>query len=208
MNRLTPLPPPIEAVQSLFRPYQAKFVKYWMEAWCRWLASPQSKSFIYKRTRANDVFDYAMQMAIPDMETTPGVVVKKRHDTAYFGFSDKLFVRMKKGDERGLGRNYPTQLNLSIVQVGETIPLFDEHPWKIEITYILNDLETQIAEILVIARDGDKVLWDYPIYRADRALDELPAPSMLPVSPPMPAAVADVLSVPGQNEQKKKEGEK
>jgi hypothetical protein len=198
----------MEAVQSLFEPYEARFVEYWLDAWKRWVESPQSKTFIYKRTRANDIFDFAMQRAIPDMEATPGVAVRKRHDTAYFGFQSKLFVRMKKGDERGLGRNYRTQMNLAIVQMGETVPLFDDTPWKIEVTYKLNMLETQIEEILVVARHEDDVLWHYPIYRADGSLDELPAPPKLPVSPPPPPAAQDVVSVPGKEEVKKKEEER
>lgn len=201
-------PPPMEEVQKLFKPYEKPFVSFWLDAWKRWLASPNSKTFLYKRTRANDVFDFAMQSAIPEMEATPGVSVQKRCDTAYFGFASRLFVRMKKGDERGLGSNYRTQMNLAIVQVGEQVPLFDETPWKIEVTYKLNTLETLMEEILVVARDEDEVLWDYPIYRADGSLDELPAPPKLPVSPPTPPAAQEVLSVPGKDQDNKKEEEK
>ena len=59
-------------------------------------------------------------------------------------------------------------------------------------SFTSNPLETLIQSLLIVARDGDRALWSYPIY--PRAADS--RIETLPVQPKPPASPDNVVQLP------------
>ena len=72
-------------------------------------------------------------------------------------------ARFKKGDDNKLGQNIPTQSALAFTE--STRILFDlpAETAKVEIIWLSNDIQTRLERVLVVARDGNRLLWDYEI---------------------------------------------
>ena len=112
--------------------------------------------------------------------------VIRRDETAKFVVVDQVLLRFKKADDRGLGSNIPTQASLGFIGQQHDLPgIPNVH--KVEVVYALNRLQTQIDRVVVVARDGDALLWDYAIAPATTA-----EVISLPVLPSEPARGARV----------------
>lgn len=200
---------PIKAeVQKLFKPYEAAFVRFVLEAWAQWWKNPDRADMGFMRTRATVIHNFIMNRAIPEMEAWRGVDVKKRCETAAFVLANaRLVARVKKGNQDGLCSNAETNASLLFEDPQESLEGLDlPDVWKVDVAYVLNTLATKIEKILVVARDRDAIIWDFEIYSAEAAGAPVPT---LPVSPRDPASPSDVLRVPGadRDQNKKKEGE-
>ena len=118
----------------------------------------------------------------------PGVHFVFADETLKIIFDQKLIVRCKKADNRGLGHNIPTLANdLFCAQSSFLAPM-----GKVEIVYFIDEYATEIAEVVVQARDGDVRLWSYPIN--DTALAFTAPVVSLPVASAAPIA-SDVESL-------------
>jgi hypothetical protein len=126
-----------------------------------------------------------VQRAISGWSDDSAVRVIHRDETAKFVILDRVLLRFKKADDRGLGSNIPTQASLNFVEQQQELPgIPDAH--KVEIVYVLNRLQTQIDRVVVVARDGDERLWDYVIAPTDTA-EVIPLP-MAPSAEPVRGA--------------------
>jgi hypothetical protein len=177
-----------------------------LKAWERWTKNPEGPQ-LYRRNRSGLVHNYMMLDATVRLGEEPGIQVLEAHETAYFFVDDHLVVRFKKGDDRGLSSNIPTQAALAFNDPNESLKLFDlPDVTRVDVVYRLNDLETKIKDILVVARHDEKILWSYPIYEAGASSA---APTVqLPVAPIEPPAADSGLRVPGRGlgEEQRKDG--
>lgn len=81
-------------------------------------------------------------------------IEEKTSQTAYYWFNEKTFFRIKKGDEKGFTCNYPTQTALGFHDM--TSDMFGLAN-RLEVTYVLSPDESEITDIAVVHRNGNKV---------------------------------------------------
>lgn len=148
-------------------------------AWGDWLASPHRAQIRFRRTRANLVHDFMVHRAVAGFDAHPDVHVVYQDETAKFLFKRKVLVRLKKGDTNHLGSNIETQAVLAFTDPQLTIPGLPDVQ-KVDIVYVLNDLQTEIDRIAVTARDNDVRLWSYDI--EDRRVAPV-LPLVQPIAP-------------------------
>lgn len=162
----------------------------------------------YKRTLRCIMHEALVDEARIRFEGDPRVHMWEQHETAYFMFGNAVIARLKHGDGRGLGKNNHTQSSFGFVSAEAEpweLPLGLPDKQRVDIVYLLNDIETRIEQILVTGRDGDKPLWNFPLYpRKTKPIVVLPVTSPAP----RPAAgPAGVLRVPSDADIKGKKGE-
>lgn len=121
------------------------------------------RRMMYPRTRANVFFDILVQNAILEFHGDDNINVLAKRTTVQFLFKDRVLVRFKKGNARGVGSNIETQAILDFVDPQLTIPglLPDIH--RVEICYQPDLLGTQLQEVAVVARDRTRRIWAYPL---------------------------------------------
>jgi hypothetical protein len=170
-------------VQSVLRSYEDAIFKAVHGAWSDWRELPLGGRLLFPgRTRACLVHDFMVQRAIAAWTGDSAVRVIRRDETAKFVVAGQVLLRFKKADDRGLGSNIPTQAALDFAEQQHELPgIPNVH--KIEVVYALNRLQTQIDRVVVVARDGDAVIWDYPI---------------------VPVATAEVIMLPTQTSESPK----
>jgi hypothetical protein len=100
-----------------------------------------------------------------------------------------LVVRFKKGDVAGFSRNYPTTAALNFLDPQQPLPAIDV-VHRVQVQYVLNSDATDIADIVVVCRNGPGIAWLYSLLA--------PAvPVALPVAPdPGPRTPLDRLLHP------------
>ncbi|UNU43498.1 hypothetical protein EAO27_12825 [Sphingopyxis sp. YF1] len=117
---------------------------------------------LYSRTNSNDIFDAIMRRAIPLLGAEERVFVKTEAQTAKFVIAG-VAARFKKAGEDGLGCNIPTQAAMAFMDAERTLPGLPPETAKIELIWEPNAIWTKVERVLVVARDGDRLLWDYEI---------------------------------------------
>jgi hypothetical protein len=174
-------------VRGVLRSYEDAIFKAVHGAWSDWRELPLGGRLLFPgRTRACLVHDFMVQRAIAAWTGDSAVRVIRRDETAKFVVVDQVLLRFKKADDRGLGSNIPTQASLGFIGQQHDLPgIPNVH--KVEVVYALNRLQTQIDRVVVVARDGDALLWDYAIAPATTA-----EVISLPVLPSAPAQGARV----------------
>jgi hypothetical protein len=165
-----------DVVRRVLQPHQDLIFKAVHGAWADWRELPLGGRLLFPgRTRACLIHDFMVQRAMAAWSSDSSVRVIQKDETAKFIVADQVVLRFKKADDRGLGSNIPTQASMEFAGQQYELPgLPDAH--KVEVVYLLNRLQTQIDQILVVARDGDKRLWDYSIAPAETA-DIIPLPT-------------------------------
>ena len=125
---------------------------------------------------------------LPAFDGTSGVYVIDSHATFGFLIDDRVFFRFKKGDANGLSTNVRTQLALAFHNHDQDLPGLLPEVERVEVVYQLNRLETQIIDIIVVARNGDIVVWTYSLL--DTVASGMPLPMPVPSgqSPRLPAS--------------------
>lgn len=182
------MPVAVEAeVKEVLTTHEARLYAVVRGAWHDdWLSSPHRSQIRFPRTRANLVHEFMVRRAIAEFDGDPEVKVFIRDETAKFLFRDRVLVRFKKANVNGLGANIETQAVLAFVDPQLTLPGIPGDVQKIEICYLLDDLQTRIDHVVVSARDGDTRLWSYHL-NDQRADVVLPLPQ--PIAPAGDGAV-------------------
>ncbi|MDN3518311.1 hypothetical protein QWY84_11870 [Aquisalimonas lutea] len=165
-------------VQKVLEPYHSTLLNIVSGAWAKWQSAELDLPPASSRTRACVVWDAMIDRALDAFDDDPRVVVVSRFQTYYFLIDDQVGLRFKKGDEAGLSRNYPTQTALDFHEPDSD--LFGT-PDKVEVVYGLDRTESELSQVLVVARNGDQVAWAYD-------LTEMAAADVidLPVEQPTP----------------------
>lgn len=197
--------PDIERVKALLKPHHTTLTGVVTRAWDRWWTNPE-RSELYRRVRACLMHNYMMLDAIPGLPESDAikVVERKAQETALFLVSNELVIRFKKGNESGLSSNIGTQAALDFNDPNEGLDLFGlPDLCRVDVVYVLNELETKVHDILIVARDNDSVIWSYSIvYEAEEA--GISTPPTLPTEPPQPPAADSGIRLPGDEEERVK----
>src|SRR5208283_738092 len=153
---------PIESdVRNLIRPREPVITRIMLAAWSRWWKNPE-RAQLFRRTRACLIHNYAMIDVSTAFTGDRGIRVIPGQETSYMLVENRLIFRFKKGDVNGLSSNIETQASLAFVE--PELPLLElPDVARVDVAYVVNPLETLIQSLLVVARDGDRALWSYPI---------------------------------------------
>jgi hypothetical protein len=196
------MPLPVEGyINPIVRPYEERIVKIETRAWDTWWKSSAKRTYGYKRVRACAVHELMVREARKEFSGERGVRIVEGQETIYLLIKDRVILRLKKGDHRGLGQNNPTQQSLALISASADIyalPLGLPDVQRADVTYILNRLETRIDQVLIVGREGRRKLWDYAIYPREAA-----PVTMFPVKPKAPATQDDVVRVPSRRDEKR-----
>jgi len=153
----------IEAdVRQVLGPREKTILDLAHGAWDDWLALPNRSRLRFTRTRANIVHEFMVDRAIIAFGGDADIRPIVKDETAKFLFDRRLLVRFKKGDDNGLGSNIETQAVLAFIDPQLLIPGLPDLQ-KVDVVYILNDLQTKIERVAVTARNNDVRLWSYDI---------------------------------------------
>lgn len=78
----------------------------------------------------------------------------RNEQTAHYWLDETTFFRIKKGDNKGFTRNYPTQAALEFYE--EESDMFGGVV-RLDVTYVLSKDESAVDDIAVVHRSGDSV---------------------------------------------------
>jgi hypothetical protein len=171
-------------------------------AWAEWraIAGFRTESgygpLLYPRTIANIMFDAIARNALAEFAADPSVHLVIEAQTIKLFFRGAVYARFKKGDDNKLGQNIPTQAALAFEFVDGFFPGLPAETAKVEFIWLANEINTQLEHVLVVARDGDRLLWDYEIGPAPAAGTGTVIPFPEPPTPPPPAGDGDDLVTP------------
>lgn len=174
----------VEAALGRYHPLIRRVVD---EAWAEWRAVSAFRSeagmspLLYKRVISNYVFDAIARRAIPAFAAEESVRLDIDAQT-FKVLIGGIIVRFKKGGEDNLGCNIPTQAALAFMDADGVLPGMPPECGKVEIIWRPNEIWTALECVLVVARDGDRLLWEYEI-GPDHSTEVVP----LPITPRDPS---------------------
>jgi hypothetical protein len=164
-------------VQAHIDPLADEIMRIIHGAWQDWQSSPYPAVWRAKRSRANFVWEQMIERAEGAFNDVAEIRILAKNETCQFLVNGTVLFRLKKGDDNGLSSNIPTQLALKFHDHQENLFGLPDVQ-RVDIVYQLNELETEIRDILVVARDEDSVVWSYSI------LDRAANVERLPMEPP------------------------
>jgi hypothetical protein len=198
------------SVQDVLGPFHGRIRSVVERAWAEWRLHAAWRvevdldPILYSRTIANYVFDAIARIAVKEFASDSSVHLKIEAQTIKLFFKGGVCARFKKGDDNKLGQNHPTQASLAFECADAQLPWFPEETAKVEFIWIANDINTRLEHVLVVARDGDRLLWDYEI-EADASgivLPFTPTPDSPNDLPDAPALITPKVSEVKKPEQK------
>jgi hypothetical protein len=116
----------------------------------------------YPRTIANYVFDAVARRAILHFGSLDAVRVEIEAQTFKL-YIKNVLLRYKKGGDDKLGQNVPTMATLLFEDADASLPGFPPDTAKIEVIWLPNEIWTGLEQVLVVARDGEHLIWEYEI---------------------------------------------
>ena len=168
--------PRSEIVQPIIDNHREAIVAVVLGAWQDWIASPHPGIWRQSRSRANFVWEQMIERVHLSFDGKSGIHIIEGHATYKFLIDDTVLFRFKKGDETGLSANVPTQHALAFHDHDQDL-LGLPKVHRVEVVYQLNRLETEITDIIVVARDEDAVVWSYSLLNAAERIAPLPIPA-------------------------------
>lgn len=141
---------------ELLQPFADDLVKVVHDAWADWLTNPIAPNMQNKRVRADVVWNQMITHAKGRLDGYSGVRVKSMAPWDGVMIADKIFVRLKKADDRLFSRNYPTQSAMAFVDQDQD--LF-EGIARADLVYVLDASETEIERVAVVQRDKNRIAW-------------------------------------------------
>ncbi|SFB15916.1 hypothetical protein SAMN05421688_3303 [Poseidonocella pacifica] len=161
--------PEEKRVRQTLEPYHLQLLDAVLRGYQEWREIRRFKiengfgTALYPRTDANEIFDAVVRNAMALFADDPEVRIVQEPQTVKFCFSGQVLLRFKKGDEANLGRNLKTQAVLDFVSAQGTLPGLPPEAAKVEVLYSSSELGDAIESVLVVARDGDQLLWHYEL---------------------------------------------
>lgn len=181
-----PVIPTIQAAKDALGPVHPRFVKVIVAAWAEWKIIRRFRTEqgfpppLYDRTVSNDIFDGIARQAIREFGPDSAFILDRDAQSFKLRYKD-FCLRFKKGDDDKLGMNWNTQAVLDFTEAEGLLPGLPPETAKLEIIWMANAMYSDLASVHVVARDGDKLIWEYPLDLA-AADDVIPLP-MLSVEP-------------------------
>lgn len=183
-------PPAKDKIEQVLKRLEQELYGIVRGAWQDWVQVSQLKTTKFSRTRANWVWDRMIYRACEAFSQVLGIRCVERFNSASFIVDNDVLFRFKKGDFRGLSHNVPTQLALAFHD--HSIPLFDDIDFaRVEVVYVLNQLETQIERVCVVGRDRLTVIWAYDIMSQRGMVEEFPTVEVERTSPEQLVQIRD-----------------
>lgn len=155
-------------VQTALSPYHPVIRRVVDEAWAEVRQTQVLRGeaglapLLYSRTTANLMFDAIARRAIPAFHAEPAVMLLMEAQT-FKVLAGGVILRFKKGGNDKLGCNIPTQAALAFMDAAGVLPGMPPECGKVEVIWRANSIGTALECVLVIARDGDRLLWEYEI---------------------------------------------
>lgn len=177
-----------DEVRAVLEPHHDLIRAVIDDAWDEWRQMEACRResrlppMLYKRSISNYVFDAIARRAIPAFAAEAQVNVRLEAQTFKLQFRG-ICARFKKGGADGLGCNVPTQAAMAFMEAEGVLPGMPPETTKIEIIWQPNDIWTRVERVLVVARDGDNLIWDYEIERRGGAKIFV-VPTIVPPSDP------------------------
>lgn len=168
---------------KILEPFHDRIRAVVERAWseCRSVADYRAANgfgaLLYPRTVSNDMFDAIARQVISEFGSEDGVFVRLEAQTLKVFFGGHLVARFKRGARNKLGRNIPTQAVMNFIEADQSLPGMPKAGGKVEIVWMSNEIQTKLEQLLVVARDGNKLLWDYSIEGAADVVDIVRAPT-------------------------------
>jgi hypothetical protein len=187
-------------VEVRLAPYVPGMQQVVLKAWMDWMASGHNGIWTCKRSRAAYVWEQMVLEAKRQFAGDRKVSILRKNESFLF-LMDELVFRFKKSDPYGYTSNVPTQAALDYHDPQEDLPGVPSVQ-RLEITYVLNKLETAVQDILLVARDQDRVLWRSSILRDDDGAHVVPITVSRP--PQSPAPASQTIKIPVKSKHAKK----
>jgi hypothetical protein len=195
--------PDEDEVKEILRPYEHALLQAHLNAFARWMASPERATNRFQRTMSTMMYDFIVQEAGPLLDDLPGVHRIDRTESAKYLFDDRLLVRFKRGNKEGLGRNIETKAEHEFIDPRECFMGLPE-VWKVEALWYPNKLATKLDKVKIVARDVNAKIWSYDIgAEPDTSLLPTPLP-IVPIEPASRAPLVSLRDVPSRKDQEKK----
>jgi hypothetical protein len=190
--------PTKDQAHNTFGPYHPLIWRIIHEAWAEWRqvqalrAENGLSPMLYDRSISNYVFDAIARRAIPAFGAEERVNIHIDAQTFKI-FVGGIVARFKKGGDDKLGRSIPTLTALGFMEADGVLPLpgIELDTAKVEIIWLPNSIWTQVEQILVIARDGDRLIWEYEI--DDPGVGNVVSLPPAPVTPDTPESGDDLI---------------
>lgn len=144
---------------------------------------PQRSWFRRKTTVRGLMWEHAVDNLVEAIGGDPGVFVLRHHDTVSFILDDAVLLRVKKADMELKTSNYPTPL-AGLFHDHES-DLFDHDGLqRVEAAYVLNQFETKLDWVGVVAWAEDRQLWHFELEDAPSVAPvlHLPQPAKRPTA--------------------------
>ena len=179
-------------VEHRLAPFLPIIQRVILEAWRDWMESGKNGRWKRKRSRANYMWEELACRAEAAFSAHPHVHIHHKTQSCWFVIEGVVY-RFKKSDAKGLSKNYPTQAALDYHDQQQDLPGIPLTQ-RLETTYVLNKLETAIQDILLVARDAERVLWCSSILHRDEGGTVVPFTSHPQTTPP--ATPAKTIKIP------------
>lgn len=181
-----------QAIDSQLRPYFPIFASIMIGAWADWMASGHVGVWC-NRSRATFVWEQMIARAQVALALHPEVTILPRRESYIFLVKGAVAFRLKKSDARGLTSNYPTQAAIEFHDPQSQLPGLPEVA-RVDVVYVLNKLQTAVADVLVVAREKDEILWTLSALDADSNVVALPVAAPIPDAAPKKVQLVSVKS--------------
>lgn len=168
--------------ESAVKPYFNDLADIVSSAWEDWRSNDLASMMQSKRLRADVVWNQMIVHAKRRFEGMEGIRVDTCSSCRGLVVRDDIFVRFKKADHKLLSRNYPTRTAQAFVDQTQE-ELFGGIV-RLELVYVLDDLETSIERVALIQRHNKSIVWVLDIAGEEPMLQNLipfaPAPTPIP----------------------------
>lgn len=160
--------PAMADIKGVLSPYHPMLRSIVDDAWAEWRAVQkfrEEKGFgpmLYTRSISNYMFDAIARRAVPRLGVEASIMVVSDSQT-FKAHINGVLLRMKKGGDDNLGRNHPTLTALAFEEADQRFPGFPAETPKVELIWVPNDIWTKVDQLLIVARDGEKLIWQYDI---------------------------------------------
>lgn len=174
-----------EDAHQVISPYFGDFEHIFRTAWRDWMHNPSAPRMQTKTFRANFVWDTLQYHAKAQFLNRQGIVASPLGSCHGVLVDGRIFIKLKKANERLLSSNIPTQMALAFHDQEED--LFDGIV-RLEVVYVLSKDETELEKIVLLQRHQQNILWSIDI--RSQAMEQL-EPFVMPLPAPSGGSVAD-----------------
>ena len=154
----------VEHVEAILKPYHNDLVQCVSRGWQTWRDLQMNyagKAAVLKtRTRANFVNDYISDEAKSTFSGNPNVILSESYGFLVLSIADLISARFKKLNSQGRTSNIKTRQQRLIYNSDQELPGFSS--MRVSIGYILDPLQTEIADVRVVYERGIAT-WYYSI---------------------------------------------